>query len=68
MNQKSSWERRSNSIFVVAPANATTWVVAFSRRLIPGALFTSRAAAVRYACMLAGLAGLNDNNIRVLNT
>ncbi len=54
------------SIFVVAPANATTWVVAFSRRLIPGALFGSRGAAVRYAYLLADNIGLGGDNIRVL--
>jgi hypothetical protein len=65
--KNSFWQRRRRSIFVVAPANATTWVVAFSRRLIPGALFTSRAAAVRYAYLLAGTIGLGSDNIRVLD-
>jgi hypothetical protein len=67
MNSKSFWQRRRKSMLVVAPANATTWVVAFSRRLIPGALFTSRAAAIRYAYMLAGFAGLDGNYVRVLS-
>jgi hypothetical protein len=67
MEKKSSfWQRRRHSIFVVAPADAGTWVVAFSRRLIPGALFTSRDAALRYARLLAGMAGLGGDNIRVL--
>ena len=67
MNSKSFWQRRRKSMLVVAPANATTWVVAFSRRLIPGALFTSRAEAIRYAYMLAGFAGLDGNYVRVLS-
>lgn len=67
MDQKSFWQRRRKSIFVVAPANTGTWVVAFSRRLIPGALFTSKDAAIHYACLLAGMAGLDDDYIRVLN-
>lgn len=66
MEKKSFWQRRRRSIFVVAPANASTWVVAFSRRLIPGALFTSRDAAIRYASLLAASVGLGGDNIRVL--
>lgn len=64
--QKSFWQRRRKSIFVVAPAAAGTWVVAFSRRLIPGALFTTRDEAIRYACLLAGFAGLGGDDVRVL--
>jgi hypothetical protein len=66
MNTKSFWQRRQKSMFVVAPANGSTWAVAFSRRLIPGALFASKAAAIRYACLLAEMAGLGGDNIRVL--
>lgn len=66
MNSRSFWQRRRKSIFVVAPTTAGTWVVAFSRRLIPGALFTSKAAAVDYASDLAGFAGLDGGYIRVL--
>lgn len=66
MQKKSFWRQRRRSVFVVAPANATTWVVAFSRRLIPGALFTTRDAAVRYARMLASLAGFGGDRVLVL--
>ena len=66
MQNKSFWRPRRRSVLVVAPANATTWVVAFSRRMIPGALFTSRDAAVRYAYMLAALAGLGGDRVHVL--
>lgn len=55
-------------MLVVAPASATTWVVACSRRLIPGALFETREAAVRYAWMLARAAGLEGDRIKVLGT
>jgi hypothetical protein len=66
MNPKAFWQRRRNKMFVVAPAGASTWVVAFSRRLIPGALFTTRMAAIRYAFLLASAAGLDYSNVKVL--
>lgn len=53
-----SFKRRKKSVFVVAKASACTWVVAFSRHVIPGALFKSRDAALNYAKMLARSAGL----------
>jgi hypothetical protein len=55
-------------MFVVVPASETTWAVAFSRRLIPGALFTTRAAAIIYAGLLASAAGLDYTNIRILGS
>lgn len=66
MNNKGLWQRRRNKILVVAPASASTWVVAFSRRLIPGALFTTRAAAIAYAFLLANMSGLDYSNVKVL--
>ena len=61
MNRKSGTvERRKKSAFVVAKASACTWVVAFSRRAIPGALFQSKDAALNYAKMLARSAGLHS--------
>ena len=53
--------------FVVAPASATTWVVAVSRHLIPGACFKTKTAAVDYASMLANAAGLGRAKIKVLS-
>jgi len=53
-----SFKRRKKSVFVVAKASACTWVVAFSRHMIPGALFKSRDAALNYAKMLARSAGM----------
>ena len=67
MNQKAMVERRTVKSFVVAPAGAYTWVVAFSRKLIPGACFTTRAAAVGYASLLANTAGLGESDIQVVN-
>ena len=61
-----SCERRRKCAFVVAPASAYTWAVAFSRRLIPGAVFASRDAAVAYATMLAKAAGLRAPMVKVL--
>lgn len=59
MDRKAAtFKRRKKSVFVVAKASACTWVVAFSRHMIPGALFKSRDAALNYAKMLARSAGL----------
>jgi hypothetical protein len=62
MNRKTTIqkERRKKSAFVVAKASACTWVVAFSRHVIPGALFKSRDAALNYARMLSRTAGLRS--------
>ena len=64
--KKTSWKRRRKDAFVVAQASAYTWVVAFSRHLIPGALFKSKDAALAYASMLARSAGLRSPEVRVL--
>lgn len=66
MNNKGLWQRRRNNTIVVAPASASTWAVAFSRRLIPGALFTTRAAAIGYAFLLASASGLGHSSVKVL--
>jgi hypothetical protein len=67
MNRKTTTPKRERrSPFVVAQASARTWVVAFSRRLIPGALFQSRDAALNYARMLAVSAGFRSPQVRVL--
>jgi len=62
MDRKTAtFKRRKTSAFVVAKASAATWVVAFSRHLIPGALFKTKDAALTYANMLAKSAGLRSN-------
>ena len=67
MKSKTTAPRRERrSAFIVAKASAETWVVAFSRRLIPGALFGSRDAALNYARMLARSAGLRSPQVQVL--
>jgi hypothetical protein len=66
MHTKALPERRRNNGFVVAPASASTWAVAFSRQLIPGALFRTKTAAINYASALAIAAGLGPRNIKVL--
>ncbi|HZN22998.1 MAG TPA: hypothetical protein VFB75_02150 [Burkholderiales bacterium] len=67
MNRKTTAHKRERkSAFVVAKASAHTWVVAFSRRLIPGALFETRDAALSYAKMLARSAGLRSPQVTVL--
>ena len=57
---------RNKSALVVAKASACTWVVAFSRRMIPGALFKTKAAALNYANMIARSAGLRSTRVTVL--
>jgi hypothetical protein len=66
MSRKTTFKPRNNSAFVVAKASAATWVVAFSRRMIPGALFQSKDAALNYAKMLAKTAGLRSPQVTVL--
>ena len=66
MNKRTSWKHRRAHDLVVAPASASTWVVAFARQLIPGALFKSRDAAVGYAKMLASASGMNRTHVKVL--
>jgi hypothetical protein len=67
MNRKSTGQKRRNtSAFVVARASAATWVVAFSRRVIPGALFKSKDAALAYAAALAAAAGLRKPDVYIL--
>jgi hypothetical protein len=66
MDRKSTYKRRKKSAFVVAKASAATWVVAFSRRVIPGALFKTKDAALTYANTLAKSAGLRTPNVTVV--
>ena len=68
MNRKTTGQkqRRRKSAIVVARASAATWVVAFSRRVIPGALFKTKDAALSYAAMLAKAAGLRSPDVTVL--
>jgi signal transduction protein with GAF and PtsI domain len=60
------WKRRKKTALVVARASGATWVVAFSRRVIPGALFKTKEAALSYAAMLARAAGLRAPDVTVL--
>ena len=61
-----TWKRRNKAALVVARASGATWVVAFSRRVIPGALFKTKEAALSYAAMLARAAGLRAPEVTVL--
>ena len=60
MNREKQWKRKPTEVFLIVRASARTWAVAFSRRLIPGAVFSSKAAAMQYAAALANAAGLNS--------
>ena len=66
MENISGWKPRIARMFVVAPASPYTWAVAFSRQLIPGAVFTSKAAAVAYASGLANSIGLGQTSVKIL--
>jgi hypothetical protein len=66
MNRKTTLKERRTDAFVVARASARTWAVAFSRQLIPGAVFKTKDAALSYASMLAQAAGLNRPFVRVV--
>lgn len=66
MNTNTGWKPRMARMFVVAPASPYTWAVAFSRQLIPGAVFSSKTAAVAYASWLANSAGLGRSNVKIL--
>jgi hypothetical protein len=69
MNRKTTGQkdRRSNkSAFVVARASAATWVVAFSRKVIPGGVFKTKDAALAYAAMLSRAAGLRSPDVTIL--
>jgi hypothetical protein len=68
MNTKTTGQkqRRTKSAFVVARASAATWVVAFSRKVIPGGVFKTKDAALEYASTLARAAGLRSSQVTVL--
>jgi hypothetical protein len=66
MNRKTSLKERRKDAFVVARASGRTWAVAFSRRLIPGAVFRTKDAALNYASMLAQAAGLTRPLVTVI--
>jgi hypothetical protein len=69
MNRKTNTaqkERRSKSAFVVARASAATWVVAFSRKVIPGGVFKTKDAALEYVATLARAAGVRSPEVTIL--
>lgn len=66
MKTATNWKPRKKAALVVARASGATWVVAWSRRVIPGALFKSKEAALSYAAMLARTAGLGAPDVMVL--
>jgi len=66
MNHKADWKVAADRKLVVAPASASTWVVAYASQLIPGACFKTRTAALDYASLLATAAGMGRVNIKVL--
>ena len=63
---KSGVKTARKTAFVVARASGATWVVAYARRVIPGALFRSKEAALTYAAALASAAGLSTPEVAVL--
>ena len=69
MNRKKSEsgaKTARKAALVVARASGATWVVAYARQVIPGALFRSKEAALTYAATLASAAGLGSPEVTVL--
>lgn len=66
MKNKENWKRRHRNMLVVVRAGTSTWAVAFSRRLIPGALFKTQEGAIGYALAITRAAGLSCANIIVV--
>lgn len=60
MKRKQVWKSKSTEVFLIVRASARTWAVAFSQRLIPGAIFSSKLAALSYAAALASASGLES--------
>ena len=66
MTNKRRRKHTSKGFFCIARASARTWAVAFSRRLIPGAVFRTKAAALQYVTALMEAAGLRHEHVMVL--
>ncbi|HSQ05712.1 MAG TPA: hypothetical protein VLN59_16860 [Burkholderiales bacterium] len=66
MTNKRRGKHRAKGFFCIARASARTWAVAFSRRLIPGAVFRTKAGALRYVAALTEAAGLRHERVMVL--
>lgn len=49
--------------FIVAALNAHTWVVGYSRALIPGAILRTKNAALDYVSALAKAAGFRKVHV-----
>jgi hypothetical protein len=57
---------RPAGVFTVMRAGASCWTVAYSRRLIPGAILRTRGAAIDYATALAHAAGFGKTHLRIV--
>ena len=66
MNRKNTGAKSARKSLVVARASGATWVVAYARCVIPGALFRTKEAALNYARTLAAAAGLRAPDVAVL--
>jgi hypothetical protein len=66
MLQESTPSCRPAGVFTVMRAGASCWTVAYSRRLIPGAVLRTRGAAIDYAAALAHAAGFRKTHLRIL--
>jgi hypothetical protein len=67
MNRKKATVRKARkAALVVARASGATWVVAYARHVIPGALFRTKEAALSYAATLASAMGLRSPDVTVL--
>ena len=67
MNRKNTGAKSARkTALVVARASGATWVVAYARCVIPGALFKTKEAALNYARTLAAAAGLRAPDVTIL--
>ena len=66
MLQVTTIKCRPAGVFVVMHAGALCWTVAYSRRLIPGAVLRTRGAAIDYAAALAHAAGFRKTHLKIL--
>jgi hypothetical protein len=64
MNRKKATAKNAGkAALVVARASGATWVVAYARQVIPGALFRSKESALSYASSLANAMGLRSPDV-----
>lgn len=62
---KAQTSNKRSAKFTIAPLNAHTWIVAYSRALLPGAVLRTKNAALDYVFALAKAASFNRVDIEI---